>query len=93
MKEYNVPITNGMIVKHGSKARFTVKTGRTILEDRLVDVEILGGAFTTACIVYNRLSMSGGVDWWNPATGHSIERPKITMKVRKQDINAKRKVH
>jgi hypothetical protein len=88
MKEYNVPIKNGMIVKPGSKARFTVKTGKTILEDRLVDVEILGGALTTASIVYNRLSMSGGVEWWNPTTGLPIERPKITMKVRKQDINA-----
>jgi len=62
MKEYNVPIEDGMFVKHGTQARFTVKSGKTVLEDRLVDVEILGGAYTTAGIVYNRLSMSGGVD-------------------------------
>ena len=86
-REYNVPIKNGMIVKHGSKARFTVKSGKTVLQDDLMDVELLGGALTVASITYNRLSMSGGVSWWNPTTGLPIGRPKITMKVRRRDIN------
>jgi hypothetical protein len=87
LSEYSVPIEDGMIVKHGTQARFTVKSGRTVLEDRLTDVRYVGGAITTAGIMYNRLSMSGGVSWWNPATGKSLKRaPKVQVRVRQQDI-------
>lgn len=86
MKEYNVPIENGMRVKHSAKARFTVKSGRLVLEDHLTPSETLGGAFTTASFMYNRASMSGGVSWWNPSNGQPITRPKITVRFRKEDI-------
>lgn len=85
-REFTVFIENGMRVKHNAKARLLVKSGREVLQDDFVDAESLGGAFTVASFVYNRASMSGGVDWWNPATGQRIERPKITVYFRPQDI-------
>jgi hypothetical protein len=88
LSEYTVPIEDGMIVKQGTQARFTVKSGRTVLEDGLTDVRYVGGAITRAGIMYNRLSYSGGVSWWNPTTGKSIKRPKVEVRVRPQDIQA-----
>jgi len=86
MKEYTIPIENGMIVKHGSKLRFTIKSGNTILEDDLTDAKSIGGAMTRASFMYNANSYSGGVSWWNPSTGMPITRPKVTIRARKEDI-------
>lgn len=86
MNEYTVPIEDGMRVRHDAKARFTVTSGRRVLEDRLTDVGSLGGALVTAGFVYNRLSYSGGVSWWDPATGQSIARPKVRIRVRAADV-------
>lgn len=85
LTSYTVPITDGMRVRHDAEARVTVKTGRTVLEDRLTGIASLGGAVTAASVVYNRLAYSGGTSWWNPTTGQSIKRPTITMRVRPQD--------
>lgn len=86
LANYTVPITNGMRVRHDAQARFTVTSGKAVLEDRLTSVEALGGAVAVAGIVYNRLSYSGGVSWWNPTTGDAISRPKIRMRARSQDV-------
>lgn len=86
MKEYTIPIYDGIRLKHGSKVRVTVKSRKTVLQDDLHDADSASGAVTLACIVYNRAAMSGGVDWWNPATGRPIARPKLSIKARKTDI-------
>lgn len=86
MRAYSVFIKNGMRVKHNAKARVTVKSGNQVLEDELTDISIVGGAITRISIMYNRLSMSGGVSWWNPATGMAITRPKISIRTRQEDI-------
>jgi len=85
-REYTVPIKDGMIVKHGSMLRFTVKSGKEVLEDDLCDARFIGGALTRASIMYNALSMSGGISWFNPSTGRSIKRPKTTIRARIEDI-------
>ena len=36
--------------------------------------------------MYNALTMSGGVSWWNPSTGEAISRPKVQIRVRPEDI-------
>ena len=86
VSEYNTPVHDRMIVKHGAQARITVTSGRTVLEDRLTSAQSIGGAITLAGFTYNRLSMSGGVSWWNPATGRSIKRPKVQVRVRPEDV-------
>lgn len=86
LSEYNVPVEDGMVVKHGAQIRFTVTTGKRVLEDGLTDARYIGGAITRAGFTYNRLSYSGGVDWWDPETGRSIAKPKYTMRVRRQDV-------
>lgn len=83
---YTVSLTDGMRVKHDAKARFTVKASRSILEDHLIDVESIGGAMTVAAITYNRLSVSGGVAWWNPSTGRPIRKPKVQVRFRPVDV-------
>ena len=85
-KDYTTSVENGMRVKHDAKARVTVKTGNKILEDDFHDAESLGGAFTVISFKYNRASMSGGVDWWNPSNGYPINRPKIHVRFRPEDI-------
>lgn len=85
-KEYTTFMQDKMRVKHDTLARFTVKTGNIVLEDDLTPVEVVGGALVRAGVMYNALSQSGGVHWYNPATGHSIKRPKISIKLRPQDI-------
>jgi hypothetical protein len=80
-------IENGMRFRHDTQARFTVTSGKTVLEDGLTSIDTLGGAMTRASIIYNRLSYSGGVSWWNPATGKELPRaPKVRMRVRPQDV-------
>lgn len=86
MNEYRVHIENGMRIRHDAQARFTVKAGRKVLEDDLTPIETIGGAMIRAGIVYNRRSMSGGVDWWNPATGESVPKPKVQIRVRPEDV-------
>lgn len=86
MTEYTIHIATGMRVRHDAQARVTVTSGRAILEDRLTSIASIGGAVTAASIVYNALSYSGGVSWWNPATGKPISRPKIALRVRAQDV-------
>jgi hypothetical protein len=86
LSEYTEFVTNGMHVRHDAEARFIVKSGRRTLEDRTIPVRIIGGAFTTAGIMYNAAAMSGGVRWADPTTGLPMERPKISVKVRPQDI-------
>ena len=87
LSAYTVPIEDRMRVKHGVQARFTVKSGRLTLEDRLNGVDSLGGAMTMAGVIYNRLSYSGGVSWWNPSTGKPLaQAPKVTMRVRPEDV-------
>jgi hypothetical protein len=83
---FTVPIENGMRVRHDAQARFTVKAGRKVLEDDLTPIESLGGAITRAGIMYNRLTMSGGVSWWDPSTGQPISKPKYEMRVRPEDV-------
>lgn len=85
-REHSVALEDGMRVKHNTKARIVAKSGNRVLEDSLTDVESIGGALTRMGIVYNRLCMSGGVSWWEPATGRSIARPKISILLRPQDI-------
>lgn len=86
LANYTVPITNGMRLRHDAQARFTVTSDKAVLEDRLTGVEALGGAVAVAGYVYNRLTLSGGVSWWNPATGAPISRPKVTMRAQPQDV-------
>lgn len=88
IKDFTVPIEQGMHVRHDAQARFTVKSGRRVLEDRLTGVADLGGAFTVACIIYNGLSMSGGVAWRDPVSRHGIDRPYVKMRVRAEDVLA-----
>lgn len=83
---YSQPMTDRMRVKHGTQARFTVKAGRKVLEDRLIPVQTIGGAMTVAGITYNRLSMSGGLSWWDPSSGKPVSRPKITVRFRAEDV-------
>ncbi len=84
--EYTEPLVDGMRVRHDAQARFTVTSGRVVLQDDLVKVESVGGAITLASFTYNRASYSGGVDWWNPATGKPISRPKIKVRLRPSDV-------
>jgi hypothetical protein len=86
MTEYTVPIEDGMRVRHDAKARFTVTAGREVLEDDLTPIETIGGAMTRVSVTYNALTMSGGVSWWNPATGKPISRPKVQIRVRPEDV-------
>lgn len=86
MNGYTQPIEDGMRVRHDAQARFTVKAGRTVLEDGLTPIETIGGAMTRASVMYNQRSMRGGVAWWNPATGESVSRPKVTIRVRPEDV-------
>lgn len=86
MTEFTMPIKDGLRVTHDARARFTVTAGRTVLEDRLIPIEAIGSAMTVAGVFYNRLCMSGGVSWWDPATGKSISRPKVKIRVRPQDV-------
>lgn len=86
LRTYTVPFEDGMRVRHTAKARFTVTAGRKVLEDHLVKVEAIGGAITLAGFTYNRLTMSGGVSWWDPTTGKSINRPKIKVRFRPDDV-------
>lgn len=82
---YTTPIEDGMRVRHDAQARFTVKSSRTTLEDRLIEIELIGGAITVASFTYNRLA-GAGVSWWNPATGRPITRPKVTVRLRPEDV-------
>lgn len=86
LSDHTAPVEDGMRVRHDALARFTVSSGSTVLEDSLTAVDALGGAMTVAGVVYNRLAYSGGVSWWNPATGEAIKRPKVNMRVRPQDV-------
>ena len=86
LREYTTPAEDKMRFGHDAQIRFTVTAGRKVLEDRLTSVATIGGAIATAGIIYNRLSMSGGVSWWDPSTGESISRPKIQMRVRSKDV-------
>jgi hypothetical protein len=87
LTDYSVHIESGMRVRHDAQARFTVKSGRNVLEDRLTSITTLGGAVTQASIVYNARCYSGGVAWWNPATGKPLPgAPTVQMRVRPQDV-------
>lgn len=86
MKAYTVLLKDGMHVRHDAQARITVKTGARVLEDRLTPVDSIGGAMTLASVTYNRASMSGGVDWWDPGTGRPISRPKVLVRLRADDV-------
>lgn len=83
---FTMPVEDKMRFRHDAQARITVKAGKQMLEDRLTSIETIGGAIAVAGITYNRLSMSGGVSWWNPATGQPITRPKIQIRVRSEDV-------
>jgi len=85
--DFTVSVENGMFVKCDAQVRFTVKSGRGTLEDGLTPAATLNGAMTVASFTYNRLSYSGGVDWWNPSTGKPLaQAPKVTMRVRPEDV-------
>jgi hypothetical protein len=86
MTDYTEPLVDGMRVRHDAQARFTVKAGRQVLEDSLTPIETIGGAMTRASFMYNARSMSGAVSWWNPATGKPISRPKVSIRVRPEDV-------
>ena len=88
LQKYTQPVEGVMRFRHDAQARFTVKAGRKVLEDRLTSVATIGGALATAGIIYNRLAMSGGVSWWDPSTGESISRPKVQVRVRPEDVLA-----
>lgn len=83
---YTQPFEDGMRLKHTAKARLTVRSRTLVLQDDLIDAASIGGALTVAGIVYNRASMSGGVSWWNPATGRPISKPKVDLRFRAEDI-------
>src|SRR5262245_41265178 len=85
-RSYTVYVKDGMVMKHGSKLRVTVKTGKRILEDELTPTESVGGAMTRISVMYNAASYSGGVSLWDPSTGMGIERPKISIRARPADI-------
>lgn len=87
MNDYTVTLTNGMRVRHDAEARFTVSSGRDVLQDDLIPAEGIGGAMTLAGFTYNRLSYSGGVHWWNPTTGATLsKRPKVRVRFRPEDV-------
>lgn len=86
LRTYTVPVRESVRLRHGTQVRLTVTTGRKVLDDYLVEVEHVGGAITLAGYMFNRLSYSGGVDWWNPKTGESITRPQYKVRVRPEDV-------
>jgi len=59
----------------------TFKAGQTVLDETEVDAYLLDAHLTVRSIMYNSLSVSGGVRWWNPATGHAIAKPRYTVDV------------
>jgi hypothetical protein len=75
-----------MRVKHGTQCRITVESGGKVLQDYLTGIETMNAAITVAGIMYNRLSMTNGVDWWDPSTGRSIERPHVLRRLRLSDL-------
>lgn len=83
---FTMPVEDGMRFRHDAELRFTVTAGREVLEDRLTPAETIGGAMTVAAITYNARSVSGGVSWWNPATGKPISRPKVQIRTRPEDV-------
>lgn len=86
LRTFTLPVEDGMRFRHDAELRFTVTAGREVLEDRLTPVESIGGAMTVASFMYNALTMSGGVSWWNPATGKPISRPKVQIRTRPEDV-------
>lgn len=86
LRAYTAPVESGVRIRHDAKIRLTVTTGRKVLEDRLVLAEAIGGAIAVVGYTYNRLSYSGGVSWWNPATGQPISRPQYKVRVRPSDV-------
>lgn len=86
LRTYTVPFEDEMRVRHDARARFTVTAGRKVLQDDLIDPASIGGAMTLASFTYNRASYSGGVDWWDPATGKPVSRPKIKVRFRPEDV-------
>ena len=86
MTEYSQYIEDGMRVRHDAQARFTVKAGREVLEDGLTPISSIGGAMTRASVMYNARPYSGGASWWNPSTGKPVERPKVQIRVRPEDV-------
>ncbi len=87
LTDYTVRLDGeGLRVKCDAQARFTVKSGRKTLEDRLTSNQTLGGAYTVACIMYNGLSMSGGASWQHPSDGRPIKRPHVLIRFRPQDV-------
>ena len=87
LSEYTIPLdAEGLTVKCDAQARFTIKSGRRTLEDRLTLASSVGGAITVASIIYNGLSMSGGTSWRDPASGKPIDRPRVTIRLRPQDV-------
>jgi len=77
------------MVRHDAELEVVVKSGNTVLERQRVEACSLGGALTVISFMYNRLSMSGGVAWWNPATGESIAKPQVSYTlVNESDILA-----
>ena len=74
-------------LKHNAKVRIVLKSGNKILEDSFKDVDRVGGEKTVYSVMYNRLSYSGGVSWWNPATGEPLPKaPSLYYLVREEDI-------
>lgn len=72
-----------MNVRHDAEVLLTL-TGerydgtRFTVEERVVPVATLDGAITVMGIIYNRLAVSGGVEWWNPRDGQRFHRPQYT---------------
>lgn len=91
IREYTVQADDGIRVRHDAKARVTVRAGRRILEDSLTPVDLIGASITLAGFTYNRLTMSGGVDWWDPSTGKSIPRPNVEIRFHPGDVLTGRK--
>jgi hypothetical protein len=88
LREYSKLLESNVTLRHDAKIRFTVASDGVVLEDRLISPTALNGALTVASIMYNRLSRSGGCDWWNPSTGQKVRRPKITVHARPEDLTS-----
>lgn len=67
-----------MRVKHGTKMRCSViGDGRVVDVSEDIPIETMGGHETTTSIMFNALTMSGGIRWRHPRTGENYRRVQL----------------
>lgn len=70
-----VRIDGPIRLRHDAMIRMTLTERGTdiVLDVKDVSPESVGGAITLASVIYNRLGVSGGTAWWDPATGRPLK--------------------